>query len=103
MYTNSATEKLVKPNRVLFDQEEESGIFTKWRTLPEGREKERLHRRLILNYGPIVYKIVRSMDGYVMGSSRIERDDLIQAGQEGLCGAAQRFDMSLGWRFSTYA
>lgn len=102
MYTNSATEQLVKPNRVLFEQEQESELFRQWR-VAEGRKKEILHRRLILNYGPIVYKIVRSMDGYVNTSSRIERDDLIQVGLEGLCGAATRFDMEKGFRFSTYA
>ena len=102
MYTNSATEQLVKPNRVLFEQEQETEIFQQWRSA-EGRVKQRLHQRLILNYGPIVYKIVRAMDGYVNTSSRIERDDLIQVGLEGLCGAADRFDMEKGFRFSTYA
>lgn len=102
MYTNSATEQLVKPNRILFEQEQESEIFQQWRSA-EGRKKDILHRRLILNYGPIVYKIVRSMDGYVNTSSRIERDDLIQIGLEGLCGAADRFDMDKGFRFATYA
>ncbi len=103
MYTNSATEQLVKPNRVLFNQEQETEIFLQWRGMPDGRARERLYRRLILNYGPIVNKIVRSMDGYLSGSTRIERDDLIAEGLEGLVDAANRFDLNLGWRFSTFA
>lgn len=111
MYTRySATEQLVRPHRVLFTEEEERQLFQQWRETPEGRAKARLHQKLILNYGPIVYKIARAMDGYTghkypdgSGSNRIERDDLIMEGLAGLVAAADRFDLSKPWRFATYA
>lgn len=48
------------------------------------------------------YRLVASIAKQYV-SSGMETDDLIQAGQMGLIRAADKYDYSLGFRFSTYA
>ena len=47
------------------------------------------------------WKIVRRYIG--LETSSLSEDDMFQAGMEGLMKAARKFDLSLGYEFSTYA
>lgn len=53
---------------------------------------------LVLNNMGLVYSVVKRF-----GGRGYERDDLIQIGSIGLIRAAERFDLSFGVQFSTYA
>lgn len=91
---------VLKAPRVMFTQEEEIELFRRWRETGD----RRIQQKIILNYTPIVHRIVRLMSGYTStNGSRIEKEDLTSEGTMGLCDAANRYDLNLGFRFSTYA
>ena len=74
--------------------EQERDLFTQWRSSGDERALARIvgaHRRLSV-------KIAWQHAGY-----GVPVDDLIQEGCAGIMKAAHKYDLGLGWRFSTYA
>lgn len=88
------TQSLIKSHRELFTQEQETALFEEWQRTNDPK----LFRRIILNYTPIVRKIANELSGY-----KIDPEELISEGMTGLVDSARRFDLKLGFRFSTYA
>lgn len=98
---SSRTDSFVKPIRKLLTEQEEQEKFIAWKQTREaGDEKKakKLFEELILHYTPIIRKWAKKMSGY-----GIDPDDLISEGLLALVQAAERFDLSLGNRFSTFA
>ena len=56
---------------------------------------------LVLKYRPLVVNIAHHM--ILPMPSSVEEDDLVSYGIFGLFDAIEKFDPSLGWKFSTYA
>lgn len=75
-------------------QEQENKLIVRGR---EGKDKKSLDRVYLANTG-LVYKL---SDLY--SSKGINKDDLIQAGMEGLAEALRAYDMEPGVPFGTYA
>lgn len=78
--------------------EEEEALFRAYKNELDEKKKKRMLDRIIRVYQPIVRKAVKSLAGY-----GCEAEDLEQEGNLGLVQAAGRYDLSLGWRFSTFA
>lgn len=58
--------------------------------------------RLITDHLELVDKIANSFRLH-LGNTRVTLDELVAAGREGLCEAAERFDATVGAQFSTFA
>lgn len=94
---NANTASFVDAHRVLLTQEEETTLFVMWRT-SEGRVKDSFLTQIIRAYSPIVKSTLREFSGY-----RVDKDELVSEGLFALVEAAKRFDLSKGFRFSTFA
>ncbi|WP_165298358.1 sigma-70 family RNA polymerase sigma factor [Streptomyces boncukensis] len=103
------------PERRVLDAEQEVGLFLLLRgertpseplpadyaaRLPEGGEAYRAFSALLAHNQKLVHKILQSVPSRDVGC---EYDDLVQHGMLGLIRAVQKFDISLGCKFSTYA
>jgi RNA polymerase sigma-B factor len=75
-------------------EEEERALFREYKKNP----CEESVGRILKQYENLVYHIAHK---YV--SSHESFDDIVQVGMIGLVHAIRRFDVSLGWRFSTFA
>jgi RNA polymerase sigma factor for flagellar operon FliA len=65
-------------------------------------QKKMNEERLILDFLPLVHKIVQNIAGFV-NNSGLSYDDLVSAGTMGLVKAARDFDSSHDATFKTYA
>jgi RNA polymerase sigma factor FliA len=65
-------------------------------------QKKLNEERLILDFLPLVHKIVQNIAGFV-NNSGLSHDDLVSAGTMGLVKAARDFDPSRDATFKTYA
>ncbi len=93
----SSTASFVEAHRVLLTREEEVALFTKWYAA-EGRLKDAYLAQIIRAYSPIIKATIREFSGY-----HADPEELKSEGLMGMVQAAQRFDLSKGWRFSTFA
>lgn len=92
---------IIKVARKMLPREEEFELFEKWfeaRSNGSRRLEDQLFSKIIIQFSPIVHKMVKKMKGY-----RIDKQDMISEGLLGLTRAANNFDPSLGLRFGTYA
>ncbi|MGW7543416.1 sigma-70 family RNA polymerase sigma factor [Streptomyces sp. NPDC054770] len=105
----------VHPHRRLLSAEEEVGLCLLFRgtrnsseelphgylgTLPRDSESYRAASAMVIHNQRLVHKILRSM-GRWTGDPMYE--DLAQHGMVGLIRAMEKFDVSMGCKFSTYA
>ncbi|MBN2081831.1 sigma-70 family RNA polymerase sigma factor [bacterium] len=94
------SEKADRPNPASDQREseqeraEERALFARYQADPCPANEELLLKK----YQSLVYKIVHK---FTHGSDQF--DDLVQEGTKGLLLAIRRFDLSLNYRFSTYA
>lgn len=84
--------------RVLLTEEEEIALFEAYLTEPNEKVRKRLLDKIVRTFQPLVPKAVRTMAGY-----GCEEEELVSEASMALVEAAQRFDLSLENRFSTYA
>ncbi|AGP56136.1 sigma-70 family RNA polymerase sigma factor [Streptomyces rapamycinicus] len=106
--------KRVNPHRRLLTAEEEVGLCLLFRgaegpsasladdyvaTLPRNGEAHRAFSAMVVHNQRLVHKILQSM-GW---AGRPMYEDLAQHGMIGLMRAVEKFDVSMGCKFSTYA
>ena len=85
----------VNNHQKLLTEDEEKELFQQWHDTKD----HRILDRIILKFTPIVKKEAGKLRGY----SSIDQQELISEGLLALVSAADRFDPSLGNRFSTFA
>ena len=101
MHQSSRNHNFIRKTTKFFTPEEETQLFIDWHAAKDSgnkRNAEALFSKIILNYTPIVRKWAKKMSGY-----NVEQEELLSEGLNALVDAANRFDLSLGNRFSTYA
>lgn len=86
------------PGRIRRHPDETVELFVKLSELPEGPERQSLRATLLERYQPLVTSIVLR---YRDRGEPVE--DLLQVGRLGLVHAIDRFDLSRGVKFITYA
>lgn len=94
---NKPTASFIETHRTLLTREEEVELFTSWYDAPESK-KEVILTKIIRSYSPIIKAAVRDLSGY-----RVDPEELISEGLVALVQAANRYDISTGFRFSTFA
>ncbi len=110
-----ADRRRANPHGRLLSAEEEVGLCLLFRgarnssellpdgylaTLPRESEAYRAFSAMIIHNQRLVHKILHSSGNR---SGNPMHDDLAQHGMIGLIRAVEKFDISLGWKFSTYA
>jgi len=81
-------------------KEEEVELFTKFHNTTDEKEKQALLSQLTSTY---IRLVAFAIKGFCKANNRNDWDDILQEGNVALIEAIQRFDISKGWRFSTYA
>lgn len=94
---NSGTKEYLKKihEYSLLTQEEEVKLFQK---MESGDQEAK--EKIITHNLRLVASIARNYEGK---NSFLDYDDLIQSGNEGLTRAVEKYDVSKGYKFSTYA
>ena len=95
------TDDFVKNKRVLLTEEQETELFLKWyEAKKEGRKRdsEKYIQQIIIQFTPLIRSTAKKLAGY-----NIDHEELVSEGLLALVEAANRFDLSKGFRFSTYA
>ncbi|MFD5428325.1 RNA polymerase sigma factor RpoD/SigA [Streptomyces sp. NPDC127084] len=110
-----ADRRRVNPHRRLLSAEEEVGLCLLFRgtrnssdelpdgylaTLPRDSEAYRAASAMVIHNQRLVHKILRGMGRWTGGPMY---EDLAQHGMVGLIRAMEKFDVSMGCKFSTYA
>ena len=96
-YESASTAAFVEAHRVLLSREEEVALFQKWYAA-EGRVKDAYLSQIVRAYSPIIKATIREFSGY-----HADPEELVSEGLMALVQAAQRYDLSTGFRFSTFA
>ena len=78
-------------------------LIEDYQTCPEGPIKQRTLNKIIKFNYKMVYKTALGYFNKYSKTATLELDDIIQAGCEGLIRAANKFVVSKGFSFSTYA
>lgn len=104
-----------RPQKRILTAEEESGLFLLLRSglpltgdlptgylrdLPQGGEARRAYEALIAHNQGLVHSTVH---GAVPGGGGLDREEIVQFGEFGLIRAVEKFDVTRGLKFSTYA
>ncbi len=104
-----------RPQKRILTAEEESGLFLLLRSglpltgdlpvgylrdLPPGGETRRAYEALIAHNQGLVHSTVH---GAVPGGGGLDREEIVQFGEFGLIRAVEKFDVTRGLKFSTYA
>ena len=95
------TYNFIKNTCVMLSQEEEIKLFNDWLSAKDAGKSftaDKLFEQIIIQYSPIVNKIVTKMQGY-----RLDPNELTSEALVALSKAAIDFDINSGFRFATYA
>ena len=84
-----------KPSGHLFTKEEEINAFTEYQTKKNPKARE----AIIVGYANLVAKMARQYSRYY----GVDVEELMSEGMLGVMRAMETFDLSKGFRFSTYA
>lgn len=79
----------------------ETELFLAWQNAVQNghsRLANTLHEKIIIQYTPIIKKVVKKMSGY-----KLDQDELNSEALMALVKSTYDFDLSLGFRFGTYA
>ena len=95
------TADFIKTTHTLLTRDEELHLFDAWYVSKRDentREANRLLERIVIQFSPLVKKMVNRMKGYNMDPDELTSEALV-----GIVHAANNFDSSMGFRFGTYA
>lgn len=80
-------------------KEQETEMFTKYFSLPEGKEKDEQRNYIASHYFMYVHYVVSKKHKYF---KQLSHEDAFQQGILGLIDAIDKFDMSKGAKFTTF-
>lgn len=84
----------------LLTKEEEQDLFFKYNNLPDGEEKDSIRGKIINSNLRLVAHIANKQKYKASG---LDLGELVQEGCLGLMKSVDKFDYTLGYKFSTYA